>query len=391
MKRLEALVVGLSLLLLAAPGAGELIERVIVKVNGDIVTLTDFTARQIAAAQAARVTPNQIEAFLRDNNARILQEAIDELLIVQHAADLGVRMRPETIAEIIENIKKENNIASDADLQEQLRREGMSLDDLKRNIERSILTRQVLMREVDGKVAVTEADVRREYEARKADYTRPASVGLQEILVAGDEASAAARARELVARARAGEDFAELARAHSSAPTRDAGGDLGRIARGELHPEIEQVAFGLSPGEVSEPLAVPGGYRILRVAERSEGSVVPFEEVQAELQKRLSQERRGAEYDRFLEGLRKTATIDIRVREVPLQVELPTTGSILEAPAEGLGGPTRLSPPAAAAPAPAAAEESEFSTTPQARPERVAPGVVPSPAPSPTPPPPSRP
>jgi peptidyl-prolyl cis-trans isomerase SurA len=390
MKRPEALVASLSLLLLAAPGGGELIERVIVKVNGDIVTLTDFTARQIAAAQAARVTADRIEAFLRDNNARILQESIDDLLIVQHAADVGVRMRPEMIAEILENIKKENNIASDADLQEQLRREGMTLDDLKRNIERSVLTRQVLYRELDSKVTVTEADSRREYEARRAEYTKAASVRLQEILVPGDDASASALARDLVARARAGEDFAELARAHSSAPTRAAGGDLGRIARGEMNPEIERAAFALGPGEVSEPLAVPGGYRILRVAERDEGSVTPFEEVQAEIQKRLTQARRAELYEGFLEGLRKTATIDIRVREVPLKVELPTTGSILEAPTEGLGAPpTPLSAPSVPRPG---AEESEFTTTPQARPERVAPQTAPGPAPSPTPtpPPPSR-
>jgi parvulin-like peptidyl-prolyl isomerase len=380
MKRPEALVVSLSLLLLAAPGGSELIERVIVKVNGEIVTLSDFTSRQIAAAQAARVTPDRVEAFLRENNARILQEAIDELLIVQHAADLGVRMRPETIAEILESIKKENNIASDEELQEQLRREGMGLDDLKRNIERSVLTRQVLLREVDSKVNVTEADARQEYETHKADYARPASVALQEILVSGDDAQA--QALELARRARGGEDFAGLARAHSSAPTRDAGGELGRIARGEMNPEIEKVAFALAPGEVSEPIPVSGGYRILRVSARSDDSVAPFAEVQADILRRLTQQRRTSEYERFLEGLRTTAIIDIRVREVPMQVALPTTGSLLEDPAESLAGPKPATAPAATQPA---AEDAEFTTTPQARPERVAPEPPAAPRPSPTP------
>ena len=57
------------------------------KVNGDIVTLCEFQPRQVAAVQGARITTNGIERFLRENNARILQEAIDDLLLVQRAAE----------------------------------------------------------------------------------------------------------------------------------------------------------------------------------------------------------------------------------------------------------------------------------------------------------------
>src|SRR5258708_3499102 len=83
--------------------------------------------------------------------ARILQEAIDDLLVVQRASELGIRLRGEYVQEVIEGIKKENNIADDNELRVQLRKEGMSLDDLKRNIERSVLRRQVLSRELEPK------------------------------------------------------------------------------------------------------------------------------------------------------------------------------------------------------------------------------------------------
>ncbi|HEY2946496.1 MAG TPA: hypothetical protein VGN09_28950, partial [Vicinamibacteria bacterium] len=75
----------LSVVLFTAAARGEILERVIVKVNGDIVTQSEFEARQIAAVQQARVTPDQVEKFLRENNAHILQEAIDDLLLVQRA------------------------------------------------------------------------------------------------------------------------------------------------------------------------------------------------------------------------------------------------------------------------------------------------------------------
>ena len=166
----------LSVVFFAAAARGEILERVIVKVNGDVVTQSEFEARQIAAVQQARVTPDQVEKFLRENNAHILQEAIDDLLLVQRAADLGIKLRPEFVKEIIEGIKKDNKIASDDELQQQLKREGMTLDELKRNIERNVLKRQVMQRELENKIAVTEDDAKAWYQANLAEFTKPATV-----------------------------------------------------------------------------------------------------------------------------------------------------------------------------------------------------------------------
>jgi parvulin-like peptidyl-prolyl isomerase len=371
----KILLPGLSVLVLASASPGEILERVVAKVNGDIVTLSEFQARQVAAVQGAGLnTEDRIERYLRENNARILQEAIDDLLLVQKAEELGMRMRPEYIKEIIEGIKKENNIQSDDDLQQQLRREGMSLDDLKRNIERSIMRRQLLSRELEPKIAVSEEELRAEYETRRAEYDRPATLRLQEIVVKTQSGSQAL-AGDLVRRARAGEDFAELARSYSAAPTAAAGGDLGSLRRGDLSAELGKVAFALPVGGVSDPLPTPEGFRILKVVEKTEASQVPFEEVKAELQKRLTGDRMTREYEAYMEGLRKEAIIDIRVREVPLQAEVPAT------PGLGIPGAATGEPETAATPG----AEAEITTTPQARPEHVVP--EPAPVPSPTPPP----
>jgi peptidyl-prolyl cis-trans isomerase SurA len=395
MKPLKPILLTLSLALpLGTLARADLVERVIVRVNGDIVTQSEFEARQVAAVQQARIGAGEVERYLRDNNARILQEAIDELLLVQRAGELGYKVPASYLNEVIEGIKKENNIASDDELRDQLRREGLSLDDLKRNIERSVLRRQVLQRELESKMTVPESEVRAEYEARIADYTREPSVTLQEILVKGDDAREKAEA--LVARARAGEDFAELARSSSQGPTAASGGDLGTLARGDLSPDLQKVAFALAAGSVSDPIAQAGSYRILKVVERKDGSVVPFAEAREEITRRLSQQRMTTAYDEYVAGLRKPALIDLKVREVPLSVDLPA-GPTLEAPTVGAvpAAPAGAPPPAAAgAASPAAEEIQEFTTSPQARPERVTPPALPGqpdPAPTPTPPPPPNP
>src|SRR3954465_7001535 len=106
-----ALLLVLVPLVHSASTRAEITGRVVAKVNGDIVTQSEFEARQLAAVQAARISTDQVESYLRQNNARILQEAVDDLLITQRATDLGVKLRPEYVQDIIDGIKKENNIA----------------------------------------------------------------------------------------------------------------------------------------------------------------------------------------------------------------------------------------------------------------------------------------
>jgi hypothetical protein len=252
----------------------------------------------------------------------------------------------------------------------------MSLDDLKRNIERSILRRQILSRDLESKTTITDAEARADYEAHLSDYRRPATVRLQEILVRGEGGDALAKAKDLVARARAGEDFATLAKRNSAAPSAAAGGDLGRLVRGEMNPELEKAAFALAPGEVSDPIPSGESYRILKVLEKTEPSVVSFEEAKAGIKQRLNQGRWDKEYAAYLEGLRKKAIMELRVREVPLQLTGPVpSGTLLGGTAGAEPGPAGANPAGpASVPAPAPANpDSEIVTSPQAAPERVAP------------------
>jgi len=373
MRRRSAVLLLPSLLFLGAPARGEIVERIIAKVNGEIITQSEFQARQLAAAQAARIDPDKVGQFLRENNAKILQEAIDDLLLVQRADDAGLRLRPEYIKDVIESIKKENNLTTDEALQAQLVKEGMTLDDLKRNVEHSIVKRQILSRDVEGKISITDAEAQAEYDAKIADYTKPASVTLEEIYVKDE--GALARAKDLVARARGGEDFPGLAKSFSAGPTAAKGGELGKIAKGDLTPALEKVAFSLPKGAVSDPIPSGEGFRILKVVDKSDTTVTPFEEAKADIKNRLMQDRWEKEYETYMADLRKKAIVELRVREVPLQLNGPVpegtsllegTGLLgtrpLEPPAAPAGTAARPAAGAAAAPAPED-PNAEFTTT----------------------------
>jgi parvulin-like peptidyl-prolyl isomerase len=390
MRRLFALLLlPSSLLVLSSPARGEILERIVAKVNGEIITLSDFQERQLEAAQAAHVSPAEVGAFLRKNNARILQEAIDDILLVQRAEDAGLRLPPEAVDEIIGNIKKQNNITTEEQFQAALAQEGMTLDELRKTIARSYTKRMIIQRDVEPKISVSDEELKAEYEKHKAkEFTKLPTVTLQEIFIP-DDAGGLSLAKDLVTRARGGEDFAQLARTYSAGPTRSSGGEIGEIAQGDLNPALEKVAFGLAVGSVSDPIAVENGYRILRVTAKTSGSVVPFEAAKTELRDKLMMARFQKAYDAYMEGIRKEATVNLMVREVPLQVTGSITeGTLLEDLDPFSLGPARTSPAAAAAPAPGRTPArpvpgagDEFITTPQAAPEKVTPSSAPPTAP----------
>jgi parvulin-like peptidyl-prolyl isomerase len=364
-----------SLAILAVLSTGEIIERVVVKVNGDIVTLSDFEARQLAAIQQARITPDQVEDYLRRNNSRILQDAEDELLLVQKASELEIKVRPEYLKEVLDGIKKENHLDSDQALDAQLQKEGLTLADLKRNITHQILRRQVVSREVESKISVTEADARADYDAHMENYRKRASIKLDEIVLKKQDG---ALAEDIVAKARGGADFAALAKSYSTAKTKDAGGSLGSVSRGELNPELEKVAFALPAGGVSDPIPMGDSLRILRVSETAPEKITPFESVREEITKRLTDEKMSSEYTAFIEKLRKSAMMEVRVREVPTELQ-GSGGPVLNTGVPG--GPPSPQP----SPSPTASDTDEFSTSGSAAPEHHASGQEPKPQPSPSP------
>lgn len=356
-------------LLLAAPAPGEMIERVVVKVNGEILTMSEFAARQVSAVQAADIPPDQVEDYLRRNNARILEQAVEDLLIVQRAAEIGIELQPAYVNAIVSQIKEENGIDSDDQFERQLRQEGMTLADLRRSIAHSVLRREVLQAELRARTDVGDAEVIAAYERRKAEeFSEPASVTLQEIVVTEE-----AEARALAERVRDGDDFSELAKAYSRGPTAAAGGDLGTLNLSDLSPAIAEVLDDLEPGQISPPLRAGDEYRLLRLVLRTEARIKPFEAVKQQLRRQLENETWEAEYGKYIAKLRESAVIEQKVREVALDVD---AGGLQIAP-DTLGGESGEAP---------VSEFEGLEASPGSGPERVAPPALPGePEPTPTP------
>src|SRR5215212_9655223 len=154
-----------------ASARGEIIEQILVKVNGDIFTKTDLEQRQVAALRQkgqavdpkSDLSNTQLRQALDEITPQIMVDAVDELLIVQRGKELGYKLGDDQFKSVLDNIKKENKMESEEQFQAALKAENMTLADLRRNLERQMIQQRVQQNEVLGKIGVTDEEARRYY------------------------------------------------------------------------------------------------------------------------------------------------------------------------------------------------------------------------------------
>ena len=303
----------------------EILEQVLVKVNGDIVTKSDFERMQVEflrqRPELQNVTADspELQKAVAESTPQLILSAVDELLLVQRGRELGYVMSDDQFKSVLDNIKKDNNIDTDEKFQEALKQEGMTLADLRRQLEKNMLETRVQQNEVMAKISVTEDEARAYYDAHKNEFTTPSELMLREILigvpandrgvnVAQDDA-AKAKADDLRHRLLAGEPFARLAGEVSEASSKANGGLIGPIKVDELAPALQTMLAKMKPGDISEVIRTQRGYQILTLESRTETKVKSFDEGRQDISDRIADEKRRGETQKYLEKLRGSATI----------------------------------------------------------------------------------
>jgi peptidyl-prolyl cis-trans isomerase SurA len=331
---LKQLVVAASVAAVVAtiPVQAEIVEQVLVKVNGEIITKTEFEARQVAELrnrpELAKVSTSDPE--LRRAIAEIVPDlilnAVDELLLVQRGRESGYALGDQQFASIVESIRKSNNLEDEARFKEALKQEGLSMDDLRRNLERSMLVQQVTRVEILEKISISDEEARAYYDQHRNEFTSPTEITLREILievpttdrgvnVAQDDA-ARAQAEDVRKRLLAGEPFPRLAGEVSAASSKANGGLIGPIHSDELAPQLRDMLAGLKVGDITGVLRTQRGYQILKLEARTDSKVKSFEEARGDIGNRIGDQRMRVERQKYLEKLREQATITWRNTEL---------------------------------------------------------------------------
>jgi len=312
----------------------EIVEQVLVKVNGEIFTKTDLEARQVAAlrqkGQQVDLKSNPTDAQLRQSlneiTPQLMVDAVDEMLIVQRGKELGYKLSDEQFKTAVDSIKKENKIENDDQFNAALKQENMTMADLRRNFEKQMIISRVEQNEVFGKVGVSEEEARAYYDAHLNEFTTPPSITMREILVAvtggargvnvAQDEAAKARAEAIRARIVGGESFEKVVAEVSDAPSKANGGLIGPLSVNDLSPDLRKVVEALKVGGVSDVVHTTRGYQLLKLESSTPAQTMPFEQAREQISDRVFTGKRQEEFEKYKEKLRQQAIIEWKNEDV---------------------------------------------------------------------------
>jgi peptidyl-prolyl cis-trans isomerase SurA len=303
----------------------KILDEIVVRVNNEIITLSDV-ARARAALDAevdeecrqSACTAEQRAKLIEEKEKNLLRDLIDQSLLIQRGKDAGISVTSECVRRM-DLIRQQNNISNMEELEKAVNSTGLSFEDWKANLCNSILTQEVLRKEVRPDITVQE--VKDFYEKHKEQFVKPERVFLSEIFV-NTEGQPEAELPKLEEKARTlrtrvvdgGEDFNELAKRFSDGSTADRGGFLGDegFARDGLAPEISEVVFKMKRGDVTQIIRTKTGFLILKVEQRFEAGQQPLDKVENEIQNRIYMEKMRPAMREYLTRLREESYVLVK-------------------------------------------------------------------------------
>ena len=331
MLKLKTIVIIVSIILLSTllpTVTAEVLQQVLVKVNGEIITKLGFEQRQVAILRqrpeiaSGTATDEQLRNALTEITPGLILNVVNELLLVHRAKELGYSLPDEQFETILENIRKENQLNSEEDFQKALQQEGLSLSGVRKQIESQMLINRIEQIEIVAKISVTDEEAQAYYQKNKTQFSTPSEVTLREILIEtpssptginiAENEDALSRAEAIRLRLLSDEPFALLAGQISDAPSKANGGLIGPLSVTVLSPQLLKVIDGLIPGDVSQVIQADLGYQILKLESRTEEVISPLEDVREEIADRIASEKIRVGREKYVETLRQQAIITWR-------------------------------------------------------------------------------
>lgn len=346
--------------------AADTLNRVVLRVNGEIATLADYEERKAARlasiGEAQGLSTEERRKYAAEAGRTTMRELFDELLVLSRSRQLRLGPTTGQIDAAVESTRKRMGLEDPAQFEAALAQSGLSLAAFRERMEQNLAFNETLQREVQSKVKVEDDVLLRLYRDHASRYQTVERRRIEELVVREDAGRSAEERRALadqLARALAGGE------AMAAALERLGGGavagpiDLGWVVAGELAPALDAAVWHLGPGQVSAPVEGRGGLHVLRVAEVDAARARPFDEVKEEIRAEEGQRLFEKATRDFLAELERNAYI---VENVPADaagyrettLEDPESAGVLGefAPKRGGAAPTPAPPAATPTPAP---------------------------------------
>ncbi len=287
----------------ARPAAAEVVGKIVLRINDRIATQHDYDiAREDLRREISRknLDPQERDQALASAGEVVFKNLYEDLLLQSRADQLNITASEQEVDASVQQMRENFNITSDEQFRGALAQSGMTEQDLRDNLRKNLRVRELIGREVQGKIKLEEDDLRRYYQKNVDLFRVPEQIHLREAVILAEKTPSAAERRKIADQIRGavagGKSLADAAKPFEEQGLASTVVDLGWLSQSDLDPDIVQAAWSLAPGASSEPTEGRGGTHLLQMVERRPSYVRPFPEVQTEIEAR---ERNRLFKDRF--------------------------------------------------------------------------------------------
>lgn len=316
------------------------VDKVIVKVNNENIMKSEFDKLYASTLEQLKQLSNKelTEKDISEIKQKVLEQMIAEKLMLQEAKRRNIKVTKREIEEGIKTVK--SRFPNDDAFQNELRKENLTQKQFEKRIEEQIMVLKLIdevikknvpqpteeqakevfnkvLKIIEGKYVGSENNDDLKLLAQLVDRYFAEQVRIRHILIRTDNLNsqkdkeeAKRKILEIKSKLDRGEDFVTLAQKYSEDPgSKDKGGDLGFIAKGDTVEEFEKVAFSLKEGQISDIVETKYGYHIIKVIEKKPKRKPDFEVIKEDLLQYVARKNAEKYYEQFIDELKKKSNI----------------------------------------------------------------------------------
>ncbi len=268
---------------------------IVATINGEPITLAEFLERFARAG----FKPEEAAAF--EVKKDFLNRLIERIILLREAQRRRIKIGQDEINKRIQTLHTENG----ENVKDTLASMGIDFEKWKSDVWEDLMIERLVGREVKKNVSVAPSEVRRYYQDHPQEFEKPEQVRARQIVVDTE-----AEAKAVLEALKAGREFSAVARAKSTAPEAEKGGDLGYFARGDM-PADFNVVFDLHKGGISGIVKSPYGYHIFKLEDRRKAGKTGLDEAYQGIADKLRREKEDQRYEQWLKELRSRTKLEV--------------------------------------------------------------------------------
>jgi parvulin-like peptidyl-prolyl isomerase len=306
---LALVVVGTGMILSARPVLA-LDDGIIAVVDDDVITAKDFQDYMRSLYSQLKIegrSDAEVQEIVGEYQTKGVDQLIEDRLILAEANRQGMKIRPQAIDERVDEIKKK--YPSSQEFFDGINKEGITISDIRKKIEDQFKARYIVTKEVRDKIYVNPQEVTDYYTAHQPEFKTEAKLFIQSIFVRSDSSKddeAKKKIDEALQKIKSGEDFKVVAKAYSELP------DIGEMPVSSLNQTFKSKTDAMSVGEVSDIIALPEGFYILKLTGRLASAEPLLQDVKEQIYQKIFEDKFRTSFKVWIEKLRKKSYVEIK-------------------------------------------------------------------------------